>query len=248
MLQSEARDGRFADLLVTPRVDAWIEEMLSDGSSPWPISAEVGRFLSHLVFRFKPRRILEFGAGSSSCVFARALSLAGGGSLTSVEQMPQWCSDRWDEVKRTGGVDAQLVVSRPQLTVGKTGLHYIYKSAAPAIAARGPYDLVFIDAPQEYYGRDGSLHLAREHLEPGALIVLDDAGRQAEQWTLCRWLRTYPDLQLVVFDPVIGGRGVAVLCFAGETRNRFDPWTLVTSAHHFWRGRLERRRLRRRYG
>jgi predicted O-methyltransferase YrrM len=52
--------------------------------------------------------ILEFGAGSSSLVLATALSAAGGGKLTSVEQNPQWCIEKWAIVKQKENVDCHI--------------------------------------------------------------------------------------------------------------------------------------------
>ncbi|MDQ3209319.1 MAG: hypothetical protein M3Q37_12045, partial [Gemmatimonadota bacterium] len=88
---------------------------------------------------------------------------------------------------------------------------HIYASAQRTVAERGPYDLVFVDAPQRYYGRDGTLPLVAGSLRTGALLVLDDAGRFGERWAIRRWLQTYAGLELVVLDPEFGRYGVAVL-------------------------------------
>ena len=41
--------------------------------------------------------------------------------------------------------------------------------------------------------------------------IVDDAKRQGEQWTMQRWLQTYPGLNVGLFDPIFSERGVAVL-------------------------------------
>jgi hypothetical protein len=102
-------------------------------------------------------------------------------------------------------------VALPVFQVLRSFPCHLYATAQRTVAARGPYDLVFVDAPQRYYGRDGVLPLVAGSLCPGALLVLDDAGRDGERSAIQRWLRTYAGLELVVFDPRFGRYGVAIL-------------------------------------
>ena len=242
-LHALASDPDLLPLLpdATPPIE--VECVLPDGSSAWPITPGMGRLLARLVVQGRRRRILEFGAGSSSLVFARALSLVGGGRLTSLEQEPAWCADRWRIVRAQDGVDAELVPVRPRLTLGRAGVAHVFTDARAAVARRAPYDLVFVDAPQGWYGRDGALPLALPHLAPGAWIVLDDAQRGQEQWTVSRWLDACPALRLVAFDPEFGGRGMAILRYGGGARLRTGPYVLLTSAYHavtLWQQRRRR--------
>lgn len=220
---------QLAKSLNSTRTFNQIEKVLPDSSDPWPISQDTARFLARLVVDMKCRNILEFGAGYSSMMFANALSMIGGGQLTSVESDPDWCMDKWREVQKIKGVDSQLIVSKPNFKMTRKGFYHSYESASRVIAERGPYDLVLIDGPQTFYGRDGSLHLAYDYLKPNALIVLDDAQRRGEQWTIQRWLQTYSGLNLTVFDPSFAGRGVAVFINNGHQGEQVSLNTLFTS-------------------
>jgi predicted O-methyltransferase YrrM len=208
----------------------------------YAIAPAMRNFLELLVEVQQPRSVLEFGAGASSIVLARALARRGGGRLTSVEQRPEWCAEAWAAVAAVREVDARLVHSTPRLRIAWDGVSYVYRTAAPILRERGPYDLVLIDAPQWYYGRDGSLHLAHPHLRAGALVVLDDAGRKGERWTLSRWLRTYPGLRLVLYEPGFAGRGLAVLHHDGDPRRRLSLLSIWTSAYHARHNARTRRR------
>jgi predicted O-methyltransferase YrrM len=201
-----------------PAIDlpGYIEESLPDDSSGYPISRALGHLLAQIVLGQSTRDVLEFGAGASSVVLARSLQLAGAGTLTSLEQSPEWCQGACRQVQLTG-IDAHLEVTRPAFELRPWPCHG-YATARRIVAQRGPYDLVLIDAPQWYFGRDGALPLAIEHLRPGALIVVDDAGRPQERWAIHRWLQTYPGLSLVSFDPEFGRNGVAVLQSDGSER------------------------------
>ena len=206
-----------------------VEEVLPDGSNPWPISAGLGRFLARAIVKLECRNVLEFGAGSSSLVLARALSLVGGGQLTSVEQDPEWCRDIFREVKKIKNVHSHLVGSKLRFKMTRQGFYHSYDRAAQVVAERGPYDLVLIDGPQTFYGRDGGLHLAYQHLAPNALIVLDDAKRRGEQWTIQRWLQTYPGLSLAIFDPIFSDKGLAVFINNGNQGQLVSLNSLFTS-------------------
>jgi predicted O-methyltransferase YrrM len=234
-------DAQIIELLQSSAVDASIEAILPDGSNRWAISPQLGRFLANLVSRFTLRNVLEFGAGSSSLVLAQALSISGSGRLTSIEHMPEWCAEKWAAVGRISNVDAHLIVAAPRFTVSRRGFYHIFSAALRELASRGPFDLVLIDAPQYFYGRDGSLHAALPHLAQNALIVLDDAARSGERWTLWRWLRIYSGLRLVVYDSAFGGKGVAVLRYSGDQSAKIDPQSLLTSAYQAARAWKKRR-------
>ncbi|MEM6333281.1 MAG: class I SAM-dependent methyltransferase [Planctomycetota bacterium] len=166
---------------------------------------------ARLVLDHGCRRLLEFDAGASSRLAAAALAHAGGGKLTAVVQDPTGCHEQWDAARATPNVQTELIVAGPPVPrLTDHGPVFGYYPAAPALAAHGPYDAVLIDAPQGCYGRDACLWLALPHLTPGALVILDDAGRWKERLTLDRWLRTLPTAQLLDHDPRVGGSGAAV--------------------------------------
>ena len=197
--------ARWAEGATYPAVEAVIEGI----TSSWSISADAARVIARMVVAERRTRLLEFGAGGSSRVFAAALEQIGGGRLTSVEEAPQWSAAAWKHVAATPGVDATLLPGSVHLTADRGGVYFGYRQL-DEIRRRGPYDFVFVDAPAGPYGRDGALRAAIDSLTPGALVVLDDAGRAREQRTVRRWLLAYPELQLVANDFHVG-RGLAVL-------------------------------------
>ncbi len=193
-------------------LEAWVPRSDSD----WAITPELSFFLARLVLEDGRRSLLEFGAGTSSLLLGRALERAGGGRLTSVEHKPEHSVDAWGEVERLRNVDARLVASPLGLRLGGLRPMWVYTRAADALAARAPYDLVLIDAPPRRYRRDGPMHMARPHLAPGALVVLDDAARPEERASVEGWLDRYAELELVLHDVDFGGKGVAVLRRGGD--------------------------------
>jgi len=239
-------DPRLDRLFRPQEASQGLRAALPAAGDAWAITPELAAFLFRLVTEYRLLSVLEFGAGSSSVVLAAALAEGGGGHLTSVEQNPEWCAKRWKTVHEQATVDSLLIPSRPVLDHGKGGLFHVFRGAAGPVLARAPYDLVLIDAPQYFYGRDGSLHLAHRHLPAGAFIVLDDAGRSAECWCLRRWLRTYPGLELRVHAPLFGGKGIAVLQVVRPLRARLDALAIASSLYHTAECWFKRRRRRRR--
>jgi predicted O-methyltransferase YrrM len=228
-LDSAVRDAFAAE-------DRDVDAILAAAQNEWIISQPLGRLLTSLVLSLKRRSILEFGAGTSSLVLARALQRGGcGGRLTSVEHQPEHSKDAWQQVSALG-VDACLAVSRLRLRLTTPGLLYMYTDAGPALADRAPYDLVLVDAPPGQLGRDAPLYQAYPHLAEGAIIVLDDARRPQERTAVRRWLAAFPGLRLVALDADYG-RGTAVLVHTGDKRRRLSARNLLGSLHDRWLAR-----------
>lgn len=222
-------DATIADLFAGTAEDPEIAAIFGGRDQEWLITGYLGQFLARLVRQANRRSILEFGAGTSSLVFATALAQAGGGRLTSIEHQPEYSRDAWARVEAAAAVDAHLVVSPLLLRASRHGLMYGYYGSARQLAARAPFDLVLIDAPPGKYGRDSPLYQVYDLLDAGAIVVLDDAGRPAEQTACRRWLDTFPGLELVLFDEQ--GRGTAVFRHNGDKRRRVDGRSVLGTVH-----------------
>lgn len=234
-------DAELAKILYDPDIPDAVASVLPDDSSEWPLPSRTAAFLARLIRRYDLRRALEFGAGTSSVVLAHALAERGG-MLTSLERSPEWCTAQWVDIMRLETVDARLVPSRLVFRAFRGGLAWCYERAPAALAERAPFDLVLVDAPQSWVGRAGALHTALPHLSEGALIVVDDAGREGERNLIGGWLRAYPGIRLAAFDPAFGRLGVAVLVFDGNRKVRWDGIALAGSALDVYRNARRRRR------
>ncbi|MGF1568005.1 MAG: class I SAM-dependent methyltransferase [Nodosilinea sp.] len=218
--------------LKQPALSPELQAVIAQCPGDWAITPAAAGVLGQAVSHLGAQNILEFGAGSSSVVLATALALAGGGKLTAIEQNPRWCADQWAFVQQQPQVESHMVEGQPQLGWGRLGLYFSFKQAAKTLATRGPFDLVVVDAPQYFFGRDGALPLVYRYLTPTAWIILDDAGREAERWAMARWLSTYPGLKLVYDHPDFGEKGLAVLRCQGRLQPRWSPWAFVSGAKH----------------
>ncbi|WP_114952738.1 class I SAM-dependent methyltransferase [Sphingosinicella terrae] len=155
----------------------------------WKADTGLLRLLVEHILEHKPRLVVEFGTGASTLVLARALKLAGGGTLISFDQHPdfvdatrQWLDDY--------GLEAELrsapLAPSPD---GWPGLWYDHGPLPNNI------DLMLIDGPPWTIhpltrGAAASLF---DHIAPGGTVMLDDAARPGERVVARRWRKLRPD-------------------------------------------------------
>ena len=148
--------------------DAALEATLSASDAAGLPSINVapnhGKLLHMLALMVGAKRILEIGTlgGYSTIWMARALPE--GGQLVTLEADPKHAA------LARRNVDAAGVGPIVEIQLGKA------LDVLPALASRGPFDLIFIDADKTntvpYF--DWALTLAR----PGSLIVVDNVVRK----------------------------------------------------------------------
>lgn len=227
--------------VTVPVVHPELRSALPGNRNVYEITRELGAVLAHLVLHRGRRRVLEFGAGASSRVHAAALAQAGGGMLTSVEHDPTWCAKIWSEVEQFAarGVDVCMASAPVRFMLAAWGLGYAQPTALDLVRSRAPYDLLLVDAPGGNYGRLGTFPLVAEFLQPGAIVVLDDAGSLASRWAVSSWLRRYPGLELEAHDPDYGKRGLVILRWHGGP-SRWSTRAWLGACYHAvsrWRRR-----------
>jgi predicted O-methyltransferase YrrM len=153
-------------------------------------------FLHHIVRAIetlRPRHVVELGSGASSLVIARALQLNGGGRLTSfdqhaqfVDEMPQWLA--------LHGLSADFI--HAPLTSEREGLPGPWYDLTCLPESIG---LLVIDGPPWAVhplirGRAETLF---DRIEPGGIVLMDDANRPGERIVARQWRRARPDFVFV---------------------------------------------------
>jgi caffeoyl-CoA O-methyltransferase len=125
-----------------------------------------GRMLQWLLAAVKARRVVEIGAlaGYSGVWMARALPE--GGRLISVEYDPEHAEVARESFKQAGLSD------RAEVRVGRA------PGVLEALAAEGPFDVVFIDADKPHY--PDMLAWATENVRLGGLVLAHNAFRRGQ--------------------------------------------------------------------
>lgn len=210
-ISSYSHDGRVLELVEGKIADPVLAQEVSACSGGWSVDPEFARVLALAIELSGCRNVLEFGAGTSSVVIATALESAGGGKLTSIEQDPGWCREKWALVQQKQRVNAKMLTGFPARAWSRLGPHYTFWKLKEEVATRGPFDLVVVDAPQFFFGREGAVPLVHDLLAEGALILLDDAERNSEKWAVWQWLHSFPGLRLAFHKNRFGEKGIAIL-------------------------------------
>jgi predicted O-methyltransferase YrrM len=136
------------------------------------------------------RTIVECGSGRSTVIIARRLRELGEGSVHSLEHDPTW-ADATREQLAAEGLGQARVISAPLEAHPLAGNAGWYSTQALR-ELPGAVDLLLIDGPpagepELHRSRHPALAELGRLLEPGAIIVLDDAARPGETAAIELW-------------------------------------------------------------
>jgi predicted O-methyltransferase YrrM len=155
----------------------------------WALDPTALFWLVDHVDRARPQLVVECGSGTSTLWIAFALRRNGSGRVVSFEHSEEFAASTRQLLERHGLSDWAQVRTAPLVPVETAGGTFPWYDVDPATL--GPIDLLFIDGPPEATGRHArypALPVLGGRLAPGAVVVLDDAGRDDEREVLQRWL------------------------------------------------------------
>jgi predicted O-methyltransferase YrrM len=143
----------------------------------------------------RPRIVVEFGAGASTLIAARALQLAGGGELLSFDQHQDFVDATRSWLAEFGlSADLRAAPLAPA-PAGWPGLWYDHGRLPARI------DLLLIDGPPWTINpfTRGAAATLFDRVAPGGMVMLDDAARPGERMVARRWRRQWPgfDYELI---------------------------------------------------
>jgi predicted O-methyltransferase YrrM len=188
LLRSLAGGGEAKKQALLHRLDLPPDALPTLGS--WKADAGLLTLLADHILAHRPRLVVEFGTGASTLIVAKALQMAGGGTLISFEQhrdfvdaTAKWLADH--------GLRADLravpLVPSPN---GWPGVWYDH-------GRLDGIDLLVVDGPPWTIHplTRGSASSLFPTIRPGGTIVLDDAARPGERLIARRWRRDFPDFR-----------------------------------------------------
>lgn len=196
---------------MSPDQDEELDSPVSLPSDGWALNRAALNYLLAWIRRAKFTRILEFGSGVSTVVFAREL-VPREGALLSLDQDPVYANSTSQLLAEFG-----LAVRTRVLTVGLAetqigGVRTLCYDLTPDIErdirAFNP-DLIVIDGPSQKSGASRlavALMLANL-LERPTAFAMDDAFRDAELEIADRWQR---DPRIEIAGIVAKGKGLLV--------------------------------------
>jgi len=178
----------------------------------WKADVGLLTFLADHILQHKPKVVVEFSAGASSLIIAKALEKAGVEKpvFVSFEQHKDFCEQTSQWLAGHGlESDIRHAPLRPS-PGGWPGLWYDHGPLPDAI------ELMLIDGPHwaiHPFTR-GAAATAFGQVAPGGTVMLDDAARPGERIVARRWRRQWPDFSFKLHHP--GSKGTLVGKRAGQ--------------------------------
>ncbi len=172
----------------------------------WKADVGLLTFLADHILDHKPRVVVEFSAGASSLIIARALEKAGVKNpvFISFEQHRDFCEQTSAWLAGHGlASDIRHAPLRPS-PGGWPGLWYDHGPLPDGI------ELMLIDGPHwaiHPFTR-GAAATTFSQVAPGGTVMLDDAARPGERIVARRWRREWPDFSFKLHHP--GSKGTLV--------------------------------------
>lgn len=167
--------GARNDALLRRLVHGWDNE-------GWSANVEYLRRVAQALIERPGSAVLECGSGLSTLVLG-AVAARTGSRVYALEHTPTW-RERVEQALARGGIVAATVVAAPIVDHGEFAW---YQPSDAVLAER--FALVVCDGPpgSTRGGRYGLLPVMRQSLADDCVVLLDDAGREAERTVLRRW-------------------------------------------------------------
>jgi len=149
--------------------------------------------------------VLETGSGISTVVIAARLK-AVGGKVVALEHHAGYAEATRRDLEAQGLEDVATVLDTPLVDtpIGDASWSWYDLSAADV---PGDIGLLFVDGPPgrgERLARYPALPMLRDHLAPGATIIVDDAARPDEHEMVERWQSEAEGMEAAYLDLVKG--------------------------------------------
>ncbi|MGE5567549.1 MAG: class I SAM-dependent methyltransferase [Rhodospirillales bacterium] len=179
------------------------------------ITPDFGNILAREIMYKKPRLVVELGSGVSTLIAAYCLRRLGAGKVVSLEHDANYARSSRESVEAHGLQDLVTVRHAPLVPVSLNGRSWTYYDPA-CFQDLSNIDLLIVDGPParvQEMARCPALPLFLEKLSPGAVILVDDAGRADESEMLRLWRERYPQLSI---QRIATEKGTAVLSFDAD--------------------------------
>lgn len=159
------------------------------------IEADTARELISLILQKRPRRVMECGSGLSTLLVGYVLERLGDGEVLSMEHLADWADLTRNRIEQHGLQHHARVFHAPLEWVDLGGMATWKWYARRCWEDWKDVDLLIVDGPpawEDRFARHPALPLLWDHLNDGAVILLDDTARPGEKGVVTDWIALYP--------------------------------------------------------
>ncbi len=159
----------------------------------WPVSPDFVKILVSLFLEMKPESVVETGSGVSTIIGGYCLEKNAVGNLISYDHEKNFAQKSLQNLKLHKLESKASVIHAPLTELVLNGDTYSWYDIN-CINHQDKIDLLVIDGPPGKLGpmaRYPALPVFFEKLSKNAVILLDDAGREAEQRIVERWMKEF---------------------------------------------------------
>ncbi len=161
----------------------------------WAASTDLLGEVLRAIAAQRPQRVVELGSGLSTLVIAAALRSNGGGHLVSIDAEGDYAAVTRAQLQRQGLSDwAEVRVAPLKQLSFEDSTRPWYDTSL--LADLEDIDLLLVDGPPTLRRADiryPALPYFWKRLNPGAIVLLDDAARPAERAMAEVWRQRFPD-------------------------------------------------------
>jgi len=160
----------------------------------WAASSDLLGEVLRLIMLRPTRLVVELGSGLSTLVIAAALRANGSGRLISIDADPEYAASTRAQLQRHGLGEWAEVRGATLKQLEFEGVARPWYDLA-VLEDLSAIDVLLVDGPPTELRPDiryPSLPYFWKRLNAGAVLLLDDAAREAEQDIARRWQRSFP--------------------------------------------------------
>ena len=166
------------------------------------LSPDMANILITLLKERKPQVVLECGSGVSTILTCYCLKDNNRGHLWSLDHEQKYLKITQRNLKRHELDQYATIIHAPLKKYSLDSTPYMFYDVED-ISKIPPIDFLFIDGPPrtvDPMGRFPALPLLFSRLSEDAIVVLDDAAREAEKTIVEIWKKIYPQVKYSWFD------------------------------------------------
>ena len=178
----------------------------------WAISPDFAALLVEQINQRSAKSILECGSGVSTLIAGMVLKQRESGHLLSLEHDADYAQRSRGRILDYGLNDYVTVLHAPLVKYELDGQQWEWYDIS-AIENDRVFDFLIVDGPPDVHAqltRYPVLHVLKERVQEGAVMLLDDANRPAERKCLALWSERMPGLKYELFPAEKGAAVVSI--------------------------------------